>query len=229
MKCRVYARLFSNPEFKKYFLDGKLWMSSLAQFKLLEDNQNTKGDRLEGVSSYYQPKKLDLVFTVDGINHKISDAVGPILVENPEYGFLKVYCFYSPELNTNDLGGKSQQILPPRKMIDDFGDQLVWIHNIREFRRRVEIAIEKRKDSILFYKADNVLYFEDQFHGRFDEISIPFRKHEKFSFQKEFRVVLRTKEQSDSEYILDIGDIRDICTEMNANDFDENNMEVSFL
>lgn len=36
-------------------------------------------------------------------------------------------------------------------------------------------------------------------------------------------------DDSESPFVLDIGDIRDICTEMDASDFDENKMEISIL
>lgn len=176
-----------------------------------------------------QPEKIELVLSHGDVNHKITGLVGAITIENPEYRSLKIYCLYSPELNISDIDGNSYQILPTNQMIQDFGNQLIWIHDIQEFRRRVEAKIEKNADLIKHYKGDSVVYFDHQHHGHFDQNNVPFRKHQKFSLQKEFRIVLKTMDDSESPFVLDIGDIRDICTEMDASDFDENKMEISIL
>lgn len=53
---------------------------------------------------------------------------------------------------------------------------------------------------------------------------MPFKKHEDFKYQQEFRIVLETVEHDDKPFTLQVGDIRDICRRFTVEEF--NRVEI---
>ena len=225
MKEHLFAKLFSNPKYKEDFLNGKIYMCSLGYFKDLELTQGTKGDPLEGIGSYLQSNQVEIDIEYKGERHRVTGATGAITFENHGYRYLKVFCLYSPELDLTNTNGVLNNIQPTEEMIKDFGRELIWIYNVSEFKRRIETAL-KKNENIKKYEYRHVEYYSDNHHGIFTDSDIPFKKHEKFVFQKEFRIVLKTNDESTSSFVLNIGDIRDICIEMRSADFNEGEFKI---
>ena len=227
MKKHLFAKLFSNTEYKEDFLNGKIYMCSLGYFKGLELAQGTKGDPLEGIGSYLQAKRLIVELEVNGKKVNLKPE-GAMTIGDEGYRYLKVFCLYAPEIDLSDPAQAANNIKPSAKMIEDFGQDLVFITNPNEFKRRLEIAL-KEKRGVEKYGYDHVRYYNSSHHGHFDDSEIPFSKHEEFDFQKEFRIVLRTSDKSESSFEVEIGDIRDICIELKAAEFNERNLKFEAI
>lgn len=225
MKQHLYAKLFSNPEYMNDFLDGKIYMNAMGYFKELEASEGTKADNLEGISSYLQSENLVIDVGFGGKEIRLTGLVGPVTFENQAYRYLKVFCMYSPELDPNHIDRDMQNIRPTKQMVHDFGEDLVWIYNVREFQKRFEAALSKT-GVVKAYARQHVEYYSNGFHGEFDSNNIPFKKHESFSFQKEFRIVLKTDDRTTNPFIVDIGDIRDICSQMKSYEFNGEEFKV---
>lgn len=228
MKKHLFAKMFSNPKYMNDFLDGKIYMSSLGYFKNLEMEQKTKADKLEGISSYLQSKDLIVEIGFNGITRRLTDLVGPVTIENHGYRCLKVFCMYSPEIDSDHVDRDAKNIKPSQKMIDDFGEDLVWVYDVREFQKRLEMALSET-GVVRRYVGQHVEYYKDEFHGTFSDNEIPFKKHELFGFQKEFRIVLKTDDETTDAFVIDIGDIRDICQQFKAHEFNENEFEIKVI
>lgn len=216
------AKIFRKKEYMGDFLDGNLYMNCLGFFKNVEDADNTQFDSKEAIQSYLQPHDvlIEIKYGDQIIKLEEKDLVGPVIIQNNGYNNLKIICFYSPYVDYTDLEGSIEKLKITEKMKNDFGDHVILITSFTEFSSRLETAI-KNHDEIETCKHTKVDYFPHVFHGEFNDEEIPFKKHEAFSFQKEYRIVARTMQHDENPLILNVGDIRDICLSFTVEQFNE--------
>lgn len=223
----LISKIFKKKEFMEDFLDGKLYMNCLGFFKKVEDAENTQFDSREAIKSYLQPDDLKIVikFGDQVINLDNKDLAGPLVIQDSEFNNLKIICFYSPFIDYTDLVGSQKNIQITDKMKKDFGEHVIMIQDFTEFSKRLETAIKFHNDisACMHKKVD---YFPDTFHGSFDDKEIPFKKHEAFSFQKESRIVVRTMQHDENPFVLNLGDLRDICLPFTVEQFNEIELDL---
>ena len=221
------SKIFKKKEYMDDFLDGNLYMNCLGFFKNVEDSKNTQFDSKEAIKSYLQPDDLQIVIKFkDQIIHlDNNDLAGPLIIQNNGYNNLKIICFYSPFISYSDLSQSKEELKITEKMKEDFGEYAIVITNFTEFSNRLEIAIKNHKD-IKACRHTKVDYFSDDFHGSFNDDEIPFKKHGAFSFQKEYRIVVRTEQHDENPLILNVGDIRDICLPFTIEQFNEIELKI---
>lgn len=223
----LLSKIFQKKEYMNDFLDGKLYMNCLGFFKKVEDTESKKFDSKEAVRSYLQPDDLKIVIEYEDIiiNLDNKDLAGPLIIQDNEYNNLKIICFYSPFIDYSNLVDSQKNLKITNKMKNDFGEHVILIRDFIEFSQRLEAAI-KINENISTFTYKKVDYFPDTFHGSFDAEDIPFKKHEEFSFQKEFRIVARTIQHDENPFILNLGDLRDICLPCTVEQFNEIEVKI---
>lgn len=223
----LLAKIFQKEEYLDDFLDGNLYINCLGFFQNLETKNlaETQADPLEGITAQFQPKDFQLTFSVPeiGISHTIptEDYAAPSCLKNPYLFNLKCLCFYAPVIKLDDLDTVKEQVTISKKMEEDFGSLLVVFHNPQEFLNRVKAAVIANKYG---YKSRRVSYFSSMDNFQASDNSMGFDKRDKFSFQKEFRILIETHEHKPTPLRLKIGSIRDICEPMTVDQFN-NDME----
>lgn len=187
-------------------------MKSLEDFQNLE-NDIARSDSKEAVSHCFQPDTVNIQF--NEITIESNELAGAVIVQTKEFDFYNIFCLYAinngnfQELNDDNYSEfiNSLQIHENNKA---FGDFCVVIHNVETFIERVKKAVLKKNFSM---KANFVNYYDiDSFSGSFNGIDAVFHKHDKFSYQNEYRIVIDNKLANNEAYDLNIGDISDICT-----------------
>ena len=137
-------------------------------------------------------------------------------------GFCKsfVFCIYEA-----DLDDDRSVIMHESDKIKKFGDYALWIKNMDQFIKRIQLAALKRDYHIT---NDKVIYYDDTeevpievMQSVSDKGTYAFGKRKKFKYQNEYRFVINTKldEIPNEDYlILDIGDISDITQKIKTQD-----------
>ncbi|MCB8769400.1 hypothetical protein [Acinetobacter soli] len=225
----LLAKVFRSEEFMNDFLDGKIYMNCLGYFKKIEEQEvfNTVKDTMEGVISHLLPEHVEITITDpsgEKINIDSKDLAGPVFIQENYYNNLKICCFYSPKINKDDLDNSVLESRITDEMKNDFGEHVVLIYKFNEFIQRIKSLI--KHDDILGIQFKKVNYYAPDFHGDFARESIPFNKQKRFEFQKESRLVVKTKSHNDKPLILDIGDIRDLAVVFKVEDFNRLDFKI---
>lgn len=109
-----------------------------------------------------------------------------------------IYCLTG--IYSTDLMGEREEI---RHKTQSFGDSLILIYKPQIFLER--IFSELQRLGYTNYKANKVFYYGNEYSGKVNF----FRKHEKFEFQKEYRIFIPNKENKPIK--LNIGNLSDIA------------------
>jgi hypothetical protein len=213
-------KVFKEESHRDDFLNGRLYMNRLKFFKKLEDKEiNSRNDSDEAVSGWYQPNKGSYLKVNEHIIPS-EDINGPIKVGYDKFDDLNVFCLsvlYSNEfeqITEGNLNAYRNSLLLNNKMLE-LGDYCVILTNPSTFIENVKSSIQRNK---LYYRMGLVEYFDPNiFHGTFSGIDAVFRKQIQFSYQKEYRIVIDSKTLGDNPYILETGNIRDICLTVRTN------------
>lgn len=221
---QILTKIFQKKEYLEDFLDGNLYINCLGYFQDIESKNltETQADTLEGVVAQFQPKDFQLTISVPeiGISHTIptEDYAAPSYLKSPYLFNLKCLCFYAPVIKLADLDTVKEQLTISKKMEEDFGSLLALFHNPQEFLNRVKDAVIANKYG---YKSRRVSYFSPMDNFQANDDSMGFDKLDKFSFQKEFRILIETQEHEPTPLRLRIGSIRDICVPMTVDKFNK--------
>lgn len=226
----LLAKIFRSEKFMNDFLDGNLYMNCLGYFKKIEEKEdfNTVKDTMEGIISHLQPEHVKITITGpsgEKIDIDPSDLAGPVSIQENYYNNLKICCFYSPNIVMEDLDNSIKKSKITEEMKKDFGEHVVLVHNFNEFIKRIESQVNH--DDILGIQFRKVNYYEPDFHGDFDRELVPFNKQKRFEFQKESRLVVKTKSHNDEHFILNIGDIRDLAVVLKVEDFNRLEFKIN--
>lgn len=205
------VKFFEKQDYVHEFLNGNLYMNSLKYFQELE-NDTARSDSKEAVSHCFQPDAIKVQF--NEITIESNELDGAVIVQTKEFDFYNIFCLYAinsgnfQELN-DDNYDKFINSLQIHENNKEFGQFCVVIHNVESFLERIKEAVLKKN---FFMKANFVNYYDiDSSNGSYNGIDAVFHKHDKFSYQNEYRIVINNKLGNDNPYSLNIGDIRDIC------------------
>jgi hypothetical protein len=190
-------------EHMEQFRTGLFYMNTLSYFRDLEAD-TARGDRFEGVDSILQPKDLGEAYIDSGIacigriDIRREDLAGPITIAMNRTAGCNLFCLYALTKPVRDFLFPAEQ--------EWFGDCLVLITNTLEFLNRVSQAAREQK--LPFQGAPVEYYDETGYSGQVGR----FRKSSRFAYQNEYRMAIETG--VDEPFLFQIGDIRDITSEV---------------
>jgi hypothetical protein len=180
--------------------EGLVYISPQTYFTELEAD-SVRSDRFEGVDIYNQPDKVRQLTIQNNQTGEIIDLtphlVGPVLFCHGNSS-CSIYCMFGITEVPNG------PIVDVRNFA--FGDSYVVVLNTQVFIDRVRTAIEKLGTS---FECGFVEYFDEKTYS--GDIG-PFRKPSTFSYQNEFRIVVRPG--AAAAVSVRVGDLRDITTEV---------------
>lgn len=215
-KMTLIFALVKIVEEEKYaddFMSGKLYMNPLNYFKNYEDKQEEiRGDPDEGLGAILQPQKMEL--KIADMVIKPSELTGPIKFRFNSSDSLNAFCMYSLNCGNLETITKDQiPILKTQLMIPDscleFGSICVVVADVKKFINRVKESIKKSNISGRMGLVE--YYDESSKHSFFDQARIGFYKRNKFSDQKEYRIIVERITNQAEPFVLNVGDLSDIC------------------
>ena len=213
------VKFFENEEYADAFRKGRLFAHKLSYYRECEGADDERADRSEGVFEFRQADRIQL--EINGID-MTADLSGPIEVASNLSLNLNLFCMYAAHSGGLDLNRPVDlELLKARLMIPDkcldLGPFAVVVKNVTEYFRRIDVAAKTQG-----YEVSRGLvgyYDPDTFHGHFPIADAPFRKHDRFAHQQEYRFAFDTN--ADGPIILDIGDIGDITLPMAPSEINE--------
>lgn len=185
-----------------------------------------QGDTGEGIVRRIDPRVGDDFFNrlPDDLRSVMKSA---FYIDQERYQFYKVYCMYGLTYIPSE-----KKFEKPDQRLSEFGNTAVIIYNPNEFLRRILLGLERQFGDNVNFRLDEVHYYPPDYYGELDE----FCKEESYSWQNELRIrvalldptsVKIDKEgrerkriiQNTDPITLNIGDIRDITTQIPIGDF----------
>lgn len=192
-KTRVMIVKLLKAERVDSFLDGNVYMNSAAYFKELDSADVVRSDRHEGLHSARQVKEIS-VQDSNGQWIPIGGIINPVTYFTDESSNFNMFCMYIFNDNPDE---------PFNEKNLAFGESFVLILDIVEFLRRVRVAAQNLDRECAHAPVE---YVDG---SSYDGPMGPFRKFDSFSYQNEYRIVLRGGEGN--PITLQIGNIRDIA------------------
>ena len=157
-----------------------------------------------------------------------ADLAGPVSFQSNDFDNFHIFCLYAVYTDKFvSTDGKT-------KFIDTHGNTNLTESDVAELRRQLIIDdrclkfgkfavivqavpfLERLKKALQNngqrFRRKLVEYYDDEtFHGEIGPREIPFKKQKRFSYQREFRIYVRTNVEGDDPTSIEVGDIRDIC------------------
>lgn len=187
-------------------LNGNLYMNPFKTFKEIED-QNIRGDILEGVDSSFNSDKAQLHVKDDlGVMQQVKGIYGRMNFHSPYTTNSNIFCFSYLLLDSE------VQSITIDSQFKEFGNRLVLITDVNKFLHRVTKGFESRKKLTLIphepFFLKPVEYVPESYDGRLGA----FRKLNTYQWQKELRIAVyrNIQRQEPKPVYLRIGSIRDI-------------------
>ena len=181
---------------------------------------------------WWQPDDIvmDLSVPTLGLHARITkaDLAGPVFFQSNDFDNFHIFCLYtvytekfvSTDGDTKFVGTHGNTNLTEsdvaelRKqlVIDDrclkFGRFAVIVRAV-PFLERLKKALQHNGQ---WFRGKLVEYYDDEtFHGEIEQREVPFKKQKRFSYQREFRICVRTNVEGDGPISIEAGDISDIC------------------
>ncbi len=190
-------KFFEKEDFQNDFLNGKLYMNTLKYFRENEFSDIARTDKFEAIKTHMKPDLIQI-----GTMNISKDECGITTINTTKYDTWNILCLYALWKEIED-----ENILVDEKN-KDFGHYCVCIINVKEFLSRIDkVLVEKNVDC----EYMKVNYINKNKEYKIKDEEVPFTKFDNFSYQKEFRIVIDTKNNRDEHYIMEIGDLRDIA------------------
>lgn len=197
--CEQYA--------KDLYENGTVYMKPLRYFKELEDTQGQqylRGDRDEGLKKLvnYNDKagKLWLTIASKGKEEIKLHPSSLTLREYHDQYHLNVYCMTAVDNNRDENGNLA---LTTRLL--EFGDHFVIFRNSQAFFNRL---IDELKRLEYNYWFDHISYYDAKEYS--GDITY-FDKPDIFSWQSEFRLIVRHPENLNQDLIIKLGSLKEIA------------------
>lgn len=200
------------------FCDGNLHINTIAYFR------ENGYDKFEGIGQH--KPTLDTVVKVNGQRIPPEYLAGPIQIDSKNIQCIHVFCMSVvrpgdfDEVTDLNTPGFRKQLEIDSRCFSEFGDHAVIIHKPQEFINRVHKEIKEQS----YNGACDVIEYIDPKNPPQTEIFTNdpiFYKHEKYSYQKEFRIAIETGNSNTEPLKLNVGDLKDItvlCPAQEVND-----------
>jgi len=204
----------SKNRLTELFETGKLYLNSVEYFKGTE-NPDGRNDYLEGAVELIQlmPGSVISYEHPSGVKEDIPISKGVF----HKYILGNLGCFYGVS-EQHFVDGTWKVNIDER--MKGLGDHILFIFDKNRFLKLIE---QKVIENNLGVKHGFVQYDLDE-DTHIGEVSL-FQKRQKFSYQKEYRVFINTG--SDQKYILELGNIKDLCKVMAYDTFKETTFTIS--
>ncbi len=222
------AKVFQEAKHAEDFLNGKMYLNSLAYFKRIEDG-GVRGDEDEGaIMLQREGLIIELTATnratgeIDTIRMSGHELTSPLVMRPERFDHINVFCMYAG--HTGALKSISEQnVLELKKQLaipDDcaqLGKYAVLITNVREFLGRVKAGAKRQEYGVC---GGLVRYYDPQIGSlpTKSEIGTIFTKRREYEYQKEFRIVIDTGTKDGNPVTLCIGKIHDIAMQISTSD-----------
>lgn len=214
------AKFFEKSEYAEAFMKGQLYMNTAKYFAELEGDVSGRADHEESTVAQFQPDRIELLINGHQIDSR--DMAQPLRISRPGLLECNIFCMYEVgtdlEVCTRD---ELREALTVSEDTLKMGSYVVMATNARAFLDRVESAASSLGD--VFMKGGRVRYYDPStHHGFLPEDDWMFVKSDRFEHQREYRIVLDTKGRNNGgAFILNIGELADICVLMSAEEFAE--------
>ena len=207
--CRGLFKFFSCEKYRDDFLKGHLHFNSLNYFRRAEASDSFKQNDPYECCKIFQPISIKVFFG----RQELKDLAGPVSIcYNDDVLKSYIMCFSTIRLDSQkqyaSLDDLKRDVLFSEKMIN-YGKHAVVIPRMELFVERLKKAALKKN---LDFAMGPVNYYDFAKDNVLDEYpKNAFRKRREFSYQREFRFLLRKKDAVDEHVILEIGDLSDIA------------------
>lgn len=212
-----FVKTFQEASYAEAFLNGLLYMNSLAYFvKLEESGEPGRGDRNEGTVDWLQPDKMQFQF--NGFQINSSEIVAPVSIQDSRQLAKNVFCMHAgyiggtrPSEFTTTSDFEQSLRIPEENII--LGDHSVLITHPQQFLKRVYDAVTTAKN--ISMRTCLVDYYDPAtLHAHFTDEDAPFKKHQRFSHQREYRIAIERGNGDQSPFELNIGSLSDIALDL---------------
>lgn len=207
--CKGLFKFFNSEKYRDDFLNGHLYFSSLNSFRKVDKSEVFgQNDRYE-CREIHQPDSVKVTIG----NMELTDLAGPVSIYN-NHDILRsnIMCFSTigadDEKEYNSLEELKQDVLFPPKMIE-YGEFAVAIPQADLFVERLRKAVRAAGLDLYGKPVKYYDFSKDNISCGYPEIA--FRKRSEFSYQREFRFLLRKRKPVDAPLILEVGDLSDIA------------------
>lgn len=206
-----FLKTFAKESYAENFLNGSIFMKPLGYFTTLEaSDASGRGDRHEGISAWIQPNMVNI--QIGGIKIRSDDITTPVACRHNLQLVKNVFCMHAAYIS--DLASLDVLKIPPENI--SLGQHSVFIKDGKEFLNRVKNAV---LDKNLSMRCGLVNYYDPAIaHCQFSDDDAPFNKQQKFSYQREYRIVIEKIDSLPCDFTLDIGCIRDIALPMSIDE-----------
>lgn len=207
--CRGLFKFFSCEKYRDDFLEGHLHFNSLNYFRNTEASGIFKQNDPYECCKIFQPNSIKVSFG----QLELNDLAGPVSICGND-DVLKSYImsFSTIRLDSQkkyaSLEDLKRDVLFSEKMIN-YGEHAVAIPRMELFVERLKKAALKAG---LDFDKGLVNYYDFSKDNISDEYpKIAFQKRSEFSYQREFRFLLRKKDAVNEYVTLEVGDLSDIA------------------
>ena len=207
--CKGLFKFFSREEYRDDFLKGHLFFNSLNYFRRAEASDVFGQNDPYECCKIFQPNSIKVSLGPLELN----DLSGPVSICGVD-DVLKsnIMCFSTIRVDSQkkyaSLEDLKRDVLFSEKMIK-YGEYVVAIPRMELFVERLKKAALKEN---LDFAIGPVNYYDFSKDNVSDEYpKNAFQKRSEFSYQREFRFLLRKKNAVDEHVILEIGDLSDIA------------------
>jgi hypothetical protein len=217
-----FVKIFEHKAYADEFMKGKLYLQPLSAFKRMEDKNDGRADRHEAPLRYFPRAQLGCLWIG---SHRIdaSELQDDIAVQPVDADPLNIFCVYAATpgrfaegITSDTLGAYLEHLKLPKECLG-MGRYAVLIAPPQTFSRRFRAAAEREG---FRSKAGLVDYFDaTKISGPFKDPV--FNKKQTFAWQREFRFVVNRRLVTSEPYLLDIGDISDLCRMTETATFNE--------
>lgn len=232
-KIGILLKIFSKKKFRDDFLSGNIYMNTIQYFRDYEDEHDGNvSDENEALHGWFQPGAFKLMIGVgDDMREINQDSLSsPMAIRLNAHNHANVFCMtqlHSHDVDmSNPLPGDIERLREYFTLPDDaskLGDYAVIINEPEVFLSKLIGRAQElyNEGQIAWYQSRAVSYYDEinESLSLENELEAPFYKQSKYSHQQEYRFLLINKLNINKPYVLDIGDIRHLCSEIKTNEF----------
>ena len=207
--CRGLFKFFCCEKYRDDFLRGRLYFNSLNYFRKTEASDVFGRNDPYECCKIFQPNSIKVSLGPLELN----DLAGPVSICGHD-DVLKsnIMCFSTIRIDSRkkytSLEDLKRDVLFSEKMIR-YGEHAVVIPRVELFVERLEKAALKAGYGFVKGPVNYYDFSKDNVSDEYPKNA--FQKRREFSYQREFRFLLRKKDAIDKPEILEIGDLSDIA------------------
>ncbi len=209
-----FIKFFEHEDWADQFLAGRLYLNTLGYFKGLESTATAeRGDPTEAVSLWLQPQDVVMTLKVPALKLETvitaKDLARPVQVSSTYHEQLHLLCLYA--VHTDNPVIEDGKVINLKAMqeqlhIDPKCFEMGRFAVVVPAASFMEQLRPKLKELGLAGTGRLVKYYDDElFSGEFAFAEIEFNKQKRFSYQREWRLRVRSNIVTTGPITIDIG------------------------